>query len=628
MTYRTLASIALGVALGLGCVADRSRASSIVTEWLDESVPAANEVAWEPTVGARFLALVHTAIYDAWAAYDPVAVGVQTGRRLKGLAGPPTVVNKRESISHAAYEVLQALAPGRRKALVLRMRELGYDPASQTPAARVGREAAQAVLAAARDDGANQAGNFADTTGYRPAPEGADRWQPIRALGADQLPLTPHWSRVLPFALSHAAEFRPPPPPAAGTPDWDEQVRALVAVSAGLTDREKAIAEFWVPWGSPPPAHMLELTRYLSARDDMRLDEEVKLFFVIGVALHDTAIATWEAKYHYGYARPLTAIRALGNVPLKGWRPPATPPAFAYSAPVTRSAAESRPAAPPTAAERPAAEWSSYLPTPAFPAYVSGHAAFTAAWARAAELATGKAEFGLRASVTRLYTEQRLLDVPVELVYPTLWSAAEASGVSRIYGGIHWPVDHTEGLALGRKVAEKAWRRANAFLLGTASPASAILSDLAPTSWLRLMGEGEGAPVGATARQGLAAALPPLRSAAWISRSFDPLPEGDWTLTVRIAATEKGSLSLRLLDAADREIAARTDAAFASGETDVVLAWRSEGSGPARIEIRARAGEAATDVRVSGARLHREWDVKDGAPRFRTMRSVSMTPSN
>jgi hypothetical protein len=64
-----------------------SSAASIVTEWLDEALPAADEVAWEPTVGARFLAIVHTAMYDAWTAYNPVAVGSVTGTLLKGQGG-------------------------------------------------------------------------------------------------------------------------------------------------------------------------------------------------------------------------------------------------------------------------------------------------------------------------------------------------------------------------------------------------------------------------------------------------------------------------------------------------------------------------------------------------------------
>ena len=80
-------------------------ASSIVTEWLDQTIPAAKQTAWEPTMSARFFALVHVAMYDAWTAYDPVAVGVFTGAALHGTGGPSTVVNKREAMSHAACEV-------------------------------------------------------------------------------------------------------------------------------------------------------------------------------------------------------------------------------------------------------------------------------------------------------------------------------------------------------------------------------------------------------------------------------------------------------------------------------------------------------------------------------------------
>src|SRR6516164_10795757 len=92
-------------------------ASSIVTEWLDQTIPAAKQTAWEPTVGARFFALVHAAMYDAWTAYDPVAVGIFAGTSLRGTGGPSTVVNKREAVSHAAYEVLRELAPVRSRAL-------------------------------------------------------------------------------------------------------------------------------------------------------------------------------------------------------------------------------------------------------------------------------------------------------------------------------------------------------------------------------------------------------------------------------------------------------------------------------------------------------------------------------
>ena len=82
-----------------------------------------------------------------------------------------------------------------------------------------------------------------------------------------------------------------------------------------------------------------------------------------------------------------------------------------------------------------AADWEPYLPTPPFPAYVSGHSAFTAAWARAMELAIGKPDFNFKTTVRHLYVEQRELAEPVTLSYPTFAAAAEAAGISRIWAG-------------------------------------------------------------------------------------------------------------------------------------------------------------------------------------------------
>ena len=80
---RGLLCVALSLILMMQ--ASTASAASIVTEWLDQALPYAQEVAWEPTVGSRFFAILHTAIYDAWTAYDPMAVGVVSGTTLKGL---------------------------------------------------------------------------------------------------------------------------------------------------------------------------------------------------------------------------------------------------------------------------------------------------------------------------------------------------------------------------------------------------------------------------------------------------------------------------------------------------------------------------------------------------------------
>ena len=124
--------LCVAVSLILVTQASTAKAASIVTEWLDQALPYAQEVAWEPTVGSRFFSILQTAIYDAWTAYDPVAVGVVSGTALKGQGGADNEANKREAISHAAFTVLRTFAPQHRRALIERMEELGYDPTADT----------------------------------------------------------------------------------------------------------------------------------------------------------------------------------------------------------------------------------------------------------------------------------------------------------------------------------------------------------------------------------------------------------------------------------------------------------------------------------------------------------------
>ncbi len=324
--------------------ASTAKAASIVTEWLDQALPYGQEVAWEPTVGSRFFSILQTAIFDAWTAYDPVAVGVVSGTALKGQGGANNEANKREAISHAAFTVLRTFAPQHRRALIERMEELGYDPNADTPPARIGRRAAEAVLAACRDDGANEAGNFADTTGYKPPMSGPpDVWRPIESFGKRQLPTTPQWSRVMPFALARAAQFRPVPPPAPGSAEWSRQIEVLIKTSGSLTDKEKAETEYWGIFGMAPAPELIEMTKFVSDMNDLRLDDDVKLFFVASNAIFDASIASWDAKYGYNYVRPITVIRALGDrVQLPGGRAPRP-----RRSPIQRRPRRRRPSIPP-----------------------------------------------------------------------------------------------------------------------------------------------------------------------------------------------------------------------------------------------------------------------------------------
>jgi membrane-associated phospholipid phosphatase len=602
--------------------ASTASAASIVTEWLDQALPYGQEVAWEPTVGSRFFSIFHTAIFDAWTAYDPVAVGVVSGTALKGQGGANNEANKREAISLAAFTVLRTFAPQHRHALVERMEELGYDPNADTPPARVGRRAAEAVLAACRDDGANEAGNFADTSGYKPQMSGPQAaWRPIESFGKRQLPTTPQWSRVMPFALTRADQFRPIPPPAPRSAEWSRQIDVLIKASATLTDKEKAETEYWGIFGMAPAPQLIEMTRYVSDLNDLRLDDDVKLFFVASNAIFDASIAAWDAKYAYDYVRPITVIRALGDTPIIAWRPRSASEALAYSTPVAKEEAKYAPAVPAGVAEALAADWEPYLPTPPFPSYISGHSAFTAAWARAMELAIGKPDFNFGTTVKHLYVEQRELANPVTLVYPTFASAADAAGMSRIWAGVHWPADNERGLELGRSVGENVWGRAEQFIHGSASPATAAFGAPRPPFWFHF-NEATDHPAHFDTASGLAIDLPPHGAGAWRSVVVDPMPAGAYALELKANATGAQAVRLKIaIEPGERAEAASlgaTEATIPATGSDGVLTvpFTSDGTQSFRVSIEASAEDGASRLIVSEVKATRVWPFTVGSPRY------------
>ena len=84
-----------------------------VLRWGEQSLAAIRALKTGPTINARALAIVHTAMYDAWAAYDPVAVGTRLGGSLRRPAGERTDAYKSQAVSYAAYRALLNLFPAR-----------------------------------------------------------------------------------------------------------------------------------------------------------------------------------------------------------------------------------------------------------------------------------------------------------------------------------------------------------------------------------------------------------------------------------------------------------------------------------------------------------------------------------
>jgi hypothetical protein len=238
---RTLFAIA---ALASVTVGSTARAESIAREWNDLLLDAIRVDTPRPTVHARNLFHLSTTMYDAWAAYDPVANGYITN---ENHTAADIEAARAEAISFAAYRVLNnrfATSPGAATSLAsfnAQMDAHGYDrnftsTIGNSPAA-VGNRIAENMIAYGLADGSNQAGNYADNSGYTPVNPplvvssvgntivDANRWQqltiPTAAGGTATAPfLTPHWGEIRSFGMTKApgaVYHNPGPPPYLGS---------------------------------------------------------------------------------------------------------------------------------------------------------------------------------------------------------------------------------------------------------------------------------------------------------------------------------------------------------------------------------------------------------------------------
>jgi hypothetical protein len=441
---------------------------NVVLQWDEELLQAVRALPPGPTVTARAIGVLHTAIFDAWAAYDPKATGTRLGRTLRRPPREHTLANKSKAVSFAAYKTLVDLFPARQFDFAEQMAALGYALTDASTPAMVGNTAAQAVLDYRHADGSNQLNGYADTTGYTPVNQwnnvtDAWRWQPLcvplpppeaTECFTIQKATTPQWRNVKSFALNSPLQYMPPGPDKLANGSFDPRhIDNLLALTSGpdqqgLTDRQKVTAEFWAdgPKSEFPPGHWALIAQVVSRMRKHTLDYDVQMFFALGNALLDASIAAWAAKYKWDTVRPITAIReryrgqevtswlgpyqGYGQVDGSQWKP--------YQAPT--------------------------VVTPPFPEYVSGHSTFSSAAATILNLFTGNDTFNanvtVRAGTSLFEPRNDTLDPPqtgtpandVTLSWPTLTAAAKDAGLSRRLGGIHFQDGDEDGYALGRSV--------------------------------------------------------------------------------------------------------------------------------------------------------------------------------
>ena len=470
-----------------GVMGQTSASDNVVVQWNVAALQGVRDSHIGPPMVARALAIAHTCMFDAWAAYDKKAVGTQFGDKLRRPKAERTLANKNEAISFAAYRALVDLfALDKASVFDPLMASLGYDPNNlttntDTPAG-IGNVACAAVLAFRHSDGSNQLGDlhpgaYSDWTGYvsvNPASTvpvnpasvlDPNRWQPLTYDDGATRPI-PHvitqafvgaqWYRVVPFAMTSPDQFRSFVsqfgPALFGSETYLQQSMDLITLSANLTDEQKMIAEYWAngPHTELPPGHWDLFGEFVSRRDHHTVDDDAKMFFALTNAIFDAGIAAWDAKRGFDSVRPITSIPYLfRGQQIQSWRP--------FQGTQTFDGSLWIPYQPST------------FPTPPFPEYISGHSTFSAAGAEILKRFTHSDKFGDSVKFSALSSNTEPGFTPkqeVTLSWATFTEAANQAGISRRYGGIHFELADLVGRATGRLVADEAWEKAQSFIKG------------------------------------------------------------------------------------------------------------------------------------------------------------------
>jgi membrane-associated phospholipid phosphatase len=382
--------------------------ADVVTDWNNAALDTIRAQSTAPPVASRALAILHVSLYDAVNGID---------RRHESYYVPsnvPASASEIAAASAAAHRVLITLFPGNAgsfDALHETTLALIPDRPQKKQGIAWGHFVADEILALRANDGADALVDPPDTTG-----PGA--WEPTPPAYAAYL--LPQWAFLTPFAMVSPAQFSSPGFPALDSAEYAAEYNEVreygAAVGSLRTADQDQIAHFWADGAGTetPPGHWNSIAQDVGGQLGNSLQENARLFALLNIAMADAAICAWNAKYAYNFWRPVTAIRegdTDGN-----------------------DATEADPS------------WSSFIVTPPFPEYVSGHSTFSGAAATVLAMFFGTDDIAFETGsdflpgVTRTYT--------------SFSAAAAEAAISRLYGGIHYPSGINHGVTAGVDLGE------------------------------------------------------------------------------------------------------------------------------------------------------------------------------
>jgi vanadium-dependent haloperoxidase-like protein len=373
--------------------------ADIVTDWNARADAIGTEKKMASPLQARIVTLLHVAIFEALNAidrrYQPYRLALVADRK----------TSREATAAAAGNAILVALYPEQKATLdAMLAQQLAAVP--EGPARErgliLGRKAAADILELRQDDGSD-------------AP---DTWRPSTQPGR-YVPTAPVASAGVgawtPWVMTRGAQFRPPPPPAFTSPTWTRDVNEIREMG-GLDSRSRSaeqttVARFWFVTG---PRSWDPVVASVCANKQMDLLDCARLFALTSLAGCDAYIAVFDAKYHYNFWRPVTAIRnadQTGN--------PATP----------REAG-----------------WLPLGDTPMHPEYPCAHCITAAAVAAVLRGAVGEDPGSMSMTSTA---------VPgVTRTWTSLDDYANEVSNARVWAGFHYRFSTEVGKDMGRKVGE------------------------------------------------------------------------------------------------------------------------------------------------------------------------------
>jgi hypothetical protein len=363
--------------------------------------PGAQRATIHPT---RSFAIMHAAMYDAVNAID------ESHRPYLVAIDAPRGASQQAAAAAAAHDVLVALYPPFTTTLDAEFQQsLAQVSSGVKEGVHVGGAVAAEILKFRNNDGSsntplpymfgNEPGDYQSTPPNIP-PQ----------------PQFTHWSRVTPFALERAKQFRPGPPPALGSERYSSalnQVQSVgIAGSLTATPDQALTGKFW---NGAIQNYWNEIAQTASTAHHLTTAQTARLFALLNLSVADSVIAFYDAKYVYNFWRPVTAIRSAdadGNTETTGdpnWLP----------------------------------EVRNTTPDPSYP---GAHAVVSAAAAEVLIAVLKRDHFD--------FTVTSEVLPGVERSFASLSEAAEEATLSRIFAGVHFRFDLTTGQRLGRDVAD------------------------------------------------------------------------------------------------------------------------------------------------------------------------------